>query len=94
MPPLAVVEHLNVLRHLSPSLLPRIISPVMHQLSFQCPPETLHRGVVIAIPLPTHGGDHAPLPQLILIVVGTLLGPTVGVVEQAWAWALCPHGFA
>lgn len=94
MPPLAVVEHLNVRRHLSPSLLPRRISPLMHQLSFQCPPDTLHRCVVIAIPLPTHGGNHAQLPQLMLIVIGTIVGPTVGVVDQAWAWALCPHGFS
>jgi len=90
MPPLAVVEHLDVLRNLSPSLLPRIISPMVHQLIFQCPPETLHRRVVIAIALPAHGGDHAELPQLILIVVGTILGATVGVVDQARAWAFRP----
>ena len=90
MLPLAVVEHLDVLRNLSPSLLPRMISPMMHQLIFQCPPETLHRRVVIAIALSAHGGDHAELPQLILIVVGTILGATVGVVDQARAWAFCP----
>ena len=74
MPPLTVIEELNVLRDLAPRLLPRIISPMMHQLIFQCPPETLHRRVVIAIALPAHGGDHADLPQLILIVLGTMIG--------------------
>lgn len=94
MPPLTVIEDLDVLRDLSPSLLPCRISPLVDQLIFQCPPETLHRRVVIAIALPAHGGNHAELPQLILIVVGTILGPTVGVVDQAWAGALRPHRFS
>ena len=74
MPPLTVVKQLDVLRDLSPSLLSRRISPMVHQLIFQGPPETLHRRVVRAIAIPAHGGNHAELPQLILIVVGTILG--------------------
>ena len=61
----------------------------MPQLILQRPPETLHRRLVSAIPLPTHGGGHAEL--LILIVLRTILGLTVGVVDQAWAWALRHH---
>ena len=34
MPPLTVVEDLDVLRNLSPSLLPRRILPMMDQLIF------------------------------------------------------------
>ncbi len=92
MPPLTVVEHLDVLCNLSPSLLPCFIPPMVHQLILQRPPETLHRRIVITIPLPTHGRGHAELPQLLLIVLCTILGPTVGVVDQAWAWTLGPHG--
>ncbi|QPD03642.1 MAG: hypothetical protein Nkreftii_001416 [Candidatus Nitrospira kreftii] len=91
MSPLTVVERLDVLRDLAASWLTGLVAPVMHQLIFQRPPETLHRRVVIAIPLPTHGRGHAELPQLLLIVLRTILGPTVGVVVQAWAWALHPH---
>jgi hypothetical protein len=91
MPPLAVVEHLDVLRKLSSSLLTGLVAPMMHQLILQGPPATLHRRVVRAIALPAPGGDHADLPQLLLIVVGTILRATIGVVEQSWARALRPH---
>ncbi len=93
MSPLTVVEQLNVLRDFPLGLLPRGIPPMMHQLILQRPPETLHRRIVIAVALPTHGRGHAELPQLRLIVLSTILGPTVGVVDQAWAWALRPHRF-
>src|SRR5215831_6969038 len=91
MPTLTVIEDLDVLRDLPPGLLPRVITPVMHQLILQCPPETLHRRVVIAVALPTHGWGQAELPQLILLVLGTILGPTIGVVDQSWAWVFRPH---
>ena len=74
MSPLTVVEQLDVLRDLAASLCTGLVAPVMYQLILQRPPDTLHRRVVIAIALPAHGGNHAELPQLILIVVGTILG--------------------
>src|SRR5689334_6178070 len=74
MSPLPVVEHLDVLRDLAASVLTGLVAPVMHQLILQCPPETLHRRVVIAVALPAHGRGHAELPQLLLIVLSTILG--------------------
>ena len=91
MSPLPVVEQLDVLRDLAASLRTGLVAPVMYQLILQRPPDTLHRRVVIAIPLPTHGRGQAELPQLLLIVLRTIVGPTVGVVDQAWVWAGRPH---
>jgi len=93
MSPLPVIEQLDVLRDLAASLLTGLVAPVMHQLILQCPSGTLHRRIVIAVALPTHGRGHAELSQPLLIVLRTILGPTVGVVDQAWAWTLHPHRF-
>jgi hypothetical protein len=68
---------------LTPSLLARAVTLVVHQLILQGSPDTLHQCVIIAVALPTHGRGHAELLQLILIGLGTILGPTVRVVEQA-----------
>ena len=74
MSPLTVIEQLDVLRDLAPSLLTGFVATMMHQFILQRLSETLHRGVVIAVSLPTHGWNQAELPQLILIVLGTILG--------------------
>ena len=91
MSPLPVIEQLTIRRDLAPGLLPRGIPPVVHQLIFQRAPDTLHRGVVIAVALPTHGRGQAKLPQLILIVLGTILRSAIGVVDQPRAWTLRPR---
>ena len=73
VPPLSVLEGLDVLRDLAVSLRTGLVAPVMHQLILQRSPKTLHRRIVIAVSLPTHGRGHATLADLILIGLGTLL---------------------
>ena len=74
VPPLSVLEGLDVLHDLAVSLRTGLVAPVMRQFILQRSPKTLHRRIVIAVALPTHGRNQAELPQLILIVLGTLLG--------------------
>lgn len=57
MPPLMVIEDLDVLRDLAPRLLTGLVATMMHELILQRPPATLHRRVVMAIAPPTHGWD-------------------------------------
>ena len=81
VPPLPVIEDLNILRDLASSLLSRVVAPVMHQFVLQRAPKTFHRGIVVTVPPPTHGRGHAKLADLILIVVGTILRATIGAMD-------------
>jgi hypothetical protein len=92
MPPLTIVEDLDVLRDLAPRLLPGLVATMMHELILQRPPKALHRRVVIAIPLPTHGGNHAELLQGGLIRLGTILRPAIGVMNESPGWTLGVDG--
>lgn len=83
MAPLTVVEDLNVLRDLPSGLFPRFITSVMHQFILQRAPETLHRGIVVAVASPTHGRGHAELAYAILIRLGTILRAAIGVTGSA-----------
>ena len=80
MPPLTVtvIEDLDVLRDLAPSLLTGLIATMMHQLILQHSPETLH----------PHGWDHAELPQRCLIHLGTILSPAIGVMNEPRGWTV------
>lgn len=54
MPLASVIEELNVLRDLTPSLFSRVVAQVVQQLILQHPSETLHRRVVVAVASPTN----------------------------------------
>ena len=86
MPPVPVIEDLDVLRDLTLGLLSRVVVPVVHQLILQCAPETLHRSVVIAVTLPTHGRGQAELPQLRLIGLGTILRAAIRMMNEPRGW--------
>ena len=73
MPPLTVIEDLDVLRDLAPCLLTSLVAPVMHQFVLQRAPKTFHRSIIVAVASPTHGRGHAELLQLLLIGLGTIL---------------------
>ncbi len=91
VPPLPVIEALDVLGDLVPSLLTGLDAPVMHQFVLQGPPETLHRRIVVAVAAPTHGRNHATLAELLLVDLGTILRAPIGVGDQSRAWALPLH---
>jgi len=88
MPTLTVIEELDVLRDLLPSLLPCFIPPVVHQLILECSPETLYRRVILAVALPPHGRGQTELPQLRLIVLGTILRAAIRMMNESRSWAL------
>lgn len=75
-----------------PGLLPRGILQVMHQLRLECAPETLHRRVIVAVALATHGRDQAELPQLFLIVLRAIFGPAIRVMQKSRSRALGREG--
>ena len=63
MPPLAVVEDLDVLGDFPNCLFPGFVTPVMHEFILERAPEALHRGVVVAVAASGHGRFHAELFQ-------------------------------
>ncbi len=64
----------------------------MHQLHLECAPETLHRRVIVAVALATHGRDQTELPQLFLIVLRAILGPAIRVMQKPRSRALGREG--
>lgn len=61
MAALPMVKELNVLRDLTPRLVPGLIAPVMDQFILQRPPKTFHRRIVVTVAPPTHGRGHTEL---------------------------------
>lgn len=61
MQPLPIIEPLDIIdnRGLGLSLILKL--PMVHHLVLQRTKEALHWGIVIAVALPTHTGDHAEL---------------------------------
>jgi hypothetical protein len=74
VPPLSVIEDLDVLRDLAPCLLTGLVVPVIHQFVLQRAPKTFHRSIIVAVTSPTHGRGHATLADLILIGLGAIQG--------------------
>lgn len=56
---------------------------MVHQLVFQSPPETLDRGIIVAVAAAAHGDLHAELLKQFAVLQGAILAAPVGVVDQA-----------
>jgi hypothetical protein len=82
VPPLSIVEHLDVLEDLSARLGPRRVPPPMHQLRLERPEEALHYGVVVTVAAPRRAGLRAYRCQPRLVLATRVLAPAVAVVEQ------------
>src|SRR5947209_2928503 len=83
MPPLTIVEDLDVLEDVAPGLIAGLIVTMMDQFSLQAVEEALHGGVVPAVAFAAHRTHHAVLDQLLLIVTGSVLAATVGMMHAA-----------
>jgi len=65
-----------------------------YELCFQSAPETLHGGVVVTVPLGTHGRAHIKLFQQVLILMRTVLTAAVRMMNQPGRWSFslnCPE---
>jgi len=83
MPPLPVIGYLDVFHDSGFYFFSCALTLMIHQLAFQTPPETLHRGVVIAVATAAHGYAN-PMPLKILPVIGgAILAPPVCMVNHA-----------
>ncbi len=56
---------------------------VIYHFLFQCSPEAFCRSIIIAITLARHRSAHSRLPDHILVAMGTLLAPTVGMMNTS-----------
>jgi hypothetical protein len=59
VPPLAIVENLNVLENVVPGFVAGLVVAMMHQLGFQCVEKTFHRRVLASLALT--GSQQFPL---------------------------------
>lgn len=88
MPPLTVVEELDVLRDLSSGLFARGVAPVMYQFVLPRPPKAFHGGIVITVPPPRHRDVQTELFQPNLVVLRAILSPAIRVMQQPGGRAL------
>jgi len=83
MQPLPIIEHFDELEYLRPSLLPRVVIPVMDQLVLQRTEEALDDGVVVTVALATHAGHQALLGQHLLIRPARIQHPLIRMMDHA-----------
>lgn len=91
MAPLAVVKAFDVFLYCGVCIGTGWVLLMMHQFVFQAPSEAFHWGVAIPVPLARHGRLHAKLLNQLLIIMSTILAPTVRMMNQARGWALVTH---
>ncbi len=84
MHPLAIIKHLDKLKHLTPGLVASLERAVMHQLVFQRAEEALRDHIIVAVPAPIHAGDHAMLGQHLPIGRRRILAVLIRVMDHAW----------
>jgi len=76
MSSLPVVEHFNVFADLGHCFLASAVFAVMNQFGLEGAEEAFHRGVVIAVPLATHGWHHTELFEQLLVALRAILAAT------------------
>lgn len=64
---------------------------MVHQFTFEHTPEALHRSIVVAIPLITHGSPHPKLLKQFAVVLATVLAASIRMMENSFARPL--HGY-
>src|ERR1700761_5735971 len=82
-----IVEALDILEHIGPSLIACEVVALLDELAFQRCKEALHRRVVPAVAFAAHRADHPMLPQPLAVTVRRILHPAIGVVDEAWRGA-------
>ena len=93
MPPLPIVEYLDVFGDLSDGLFPRLVATVMNKFVLERTPEALHGSIIIAIAFLAHGCSHLELVHQTPVFMGTVLNPTIRMVDQPWAGPFGCHSF-
>jgi hypothetical protein len=73
VPPLAIVENLNVLENVSPGLVAGQVIAMMHQFGFQGMEKALHRRIIPAVSFAAHRTDDAVLGEPLLVGTGGIL---------------------
>jgi len=92
MLPVAVVEDLEVFRDLLSGLFPYFMSPVLHELILQRPPDALHRRVAVAVSSTRYRDTQPHVPQPCLVGMRAILGATIGAMNKPWPRALGGEG--
>jgi hypothetical protein len=89
LPPLPVVEDLNVFRDLPDCLLLSTVTTVIDELVLERTPETLHGGVVVAVALAAHRRFHAELRKKLLKMGTAILASPIRVMDKALKGTFC-----
>src|SRR3954452_19768507 len=74
VPPLAIVENLNVLENVSPGFVAGQVVAMIDQLGFQCVEEAFHRRVIPAVSLAASRAADAVPGEPFLVGTGGILG--------------------
>ena len=92
MPPLWVVEHLDVIDDVTLCLFTGLVAHFVDSFSLHAPEEAFGYGVVPAVALFAHRATHLVAFQELLEFPGAVLTATVGVKDQALAGLSAPDG--
>jgi hypothetical protein len=87
MPPLPIVEALEVVERLGARRRAGGPRRVVDQLDLERREEALRDGIVPAIAPPVHAADDPVLCQDLLVVAAGVLAPTIRMMHQALGWA-------
>lgn len=83
MPSVPIVIYLNILEYRRFHLLPRVEPFPVDELHFQAVEEAFRTGVIVSTALRTHAAYQSIVFDNILIFMGTVLAPPVGVNYHA-----------
>ena len=82
MAPFSVVEHRDVVKQVGPGFGAGSIAHAVDALAFEQAKETLHSGVVVAVPRTAHAALNTMPGKLASEVVARILAATVRVVDE------------
>ena len=74
-----IVKHLDVVKQIALGVFPREVALVEHPFVLQAVEEALHRRVVPAVALATHGAGHSVLGEFGLERMASVLAAPIGV---------------
>jgi hypothetical protein len=91
MQPLAIIEPFNKRKDVSARLIPCVIGLMMHQFIFQRAEEAFRHRIIITVALPAHARCQAEGGEPPLIGQAAVLGPLIGVMNEARSDAPLAH---
>ena len=90
MYPLAVIEHLNVVKDIPPCFFANSIVFVKYSFHFKTAEKTFCNGIIPTVAFATHAANHLISFKQFLKIITTVLTAAIRVKNQPWCWFAMP----